>query len=77
METLNSLASYRLQRRLGVSVTACQLLAQTTEWGHTCASQYLARQFLVRAMSLFHLWCYWRWDRAESRSGTRAREKVL
>ena len=62
-DSINSLVSYRLKRRQALTTTACAYLARTSEWGQVCAAPYFARMVLVRVMSAFHLWCYWRWDR--------------
>ena len=62
-DSISSLVYYRLKRRQSLTTTACDYLARTSEWGQVCAAPYFARMVLVRVMSAFHLWCYWRWDR--------------
>ena len=66
-ETANSLVSYRLRRRLGYASSACAHTSQQQfTWGEHCATAYLVRLLLVRLMSAFHYWCFWRWERQEA-----------
>ena len=65
---LNNVLSHAVGGRLGLDPTSCSYLAQTTEWGQACGKAYFVRLLLMRTMSCFHLWCYWRWDTTSQRT---------